>query len=128
MLTSLFRLLGAIYRDDELTQSRPDQNGIVLAMAALCGLGKAELRPGSPRVWDLYPGPYFPDDSLRPKTYDGGTDLVIQPPLQFYLLEITAEPDRCAYRLVRRIYECFGLGQEAIPREFDPKLGRLVLD
>lgn len=41
--------------------------------------------------------------------------------------QIVDEPDRCAYRLIRRIHEAFGYDDEQIPREFDPETGRLSL-
>jgi hypothetical protein len=49
-------------------------------------------------------------------------------PLVFKAEEIEAEPDRCGCRLVERVYEGFGLGRDAIPREFDQEAGRLLLE
>lgn len=40
---------------------------------------------------------------------------------------VTLEPDRCGFRLVRRVYRAFGLRESDIPSEFDRRVGRLIL-
>jgi hypothetical protein len=61
------------------------------------------------------------------KEYTTGDDLAWEDPLVFSLQEVIEEPDRCGFRLVRRVYEAFGFYEDAIPKEFDRKTGRLVL-
>lgn len=60
--------------------------------------------------------------------FDEGSDLVLDPPLEFTRDEIVATPDACAYRLLVRVYEAFHLGADKMPREFDPVTRRLLLD
>jgi len=43
------------------------------------------------------------------------------------LLSEVLEPDRCAFRLIRRVYEGFGHREDAIPAEFDRASGQLLL-
>jgi hypothetical protein len=40
--------------------------------------------------------------------------------------EVIDRPDRCAFRVVRRLYEAFGLSEDAIPHEYDREAGRLL--
>lgn len=50
-------------------------------------------------------------------------------PLFFAAQELESEPDRCAFRLVARVYEdAFGLLEDNIPRQFDRKSGRYISD
>lgn len=41
--------------------------------------------------------------------------------------EIRQAPDRCAFKLVRFVYEAFGFPDEAVSPEYDRKAGRLAL-
>jgi hypothetical protein len=54
-------------------------------------------------------------------------DVLSDKPLEFTQQEIVEEPDRCAFRLVRRIYQAFGRREDQMPGGFDRDSGRLVL-
>jgi hypothetical protein len=60
-------------------------------------------------------------------SYDDEPDLIWDEPLLFTLREVRDEPDRCGFRLVRRVYQAFGYDEEKVPSEFDRKAGRLIL-
>jgi hypothetical protein len=51
----------------------------------------------------------------------------LEDPLRFTYEEIRRTPDRCAFRLVRLLYEAFGFPEGAVPPEYDRRSGRLVL-
>jgi hypothetical protein len=54
-------------------------------------------------------------------------DIVFERPLEFTKQEILTEPDRCAFRLVRRVFQAFGLRESFMPADFDERSGRLVM-
>lgn len=81
----------------------------------ISGLKGWQLRPGTPGAWHR-----------RAVVFSKADDFVLIKPLAFFFEEIEAEPDRCGYRLIERIYEAFGFRRESIPF-FDPETGRLVL-
>lgn len=48
-------------------------------------------------------------------------------PVRFSYRDIEESPDRCGFRLVRRVYQAFGWRELEMPRQYDRKTGRLVL-
>jgi hypothetical protein len=111
---SIVRLARAVYQDIK----RP-RDPRILADMALYGVGGWSLRPSSPVAAGYR--------LEGPRNLDDAEDFVSEEPLAFDWEEVVGEPDRCGFRLVRRVYEAFGFGEESIPREFDRKSGRLVL-
>lgn len=99
---SLFRLAGAVL-DGKLEPADP-----LVVDLALLGVGREEARlmPGRWRV----PGP-----GRSAGVFDEGEDLTLIAPLEFTFGEIVEEPERCVFRLLRPVYESFGLREEAIP-------------
>jgi hypothetical protein len=93
----------------------------IVSDLALFGVRKWKLRAGSPTFG------HFVRSTRPAKEYSNDQDLQSSRPLVFKYEEILDEPDRCGYRLVRRVYEAFGIRDEDMPRKFDPKIGRLVL-
>jgi len=90
------------------------------------------LAVGRASEWTLWP--FAPErvgwkeERFGRGRFDEGSDLVLDPPLEFTRDEIVATPDACAYRLLLWVYEAFHLGPDALPREFDPVTRRLLLD
>jgi hypothetical protein len=109
---SVFRLAGKIYLEGGV------QVDAVLADLALFGIHDWTLRPDSPVS--------FSYKAAEPKGFEG-KEIVSAEPLSFSLEEVINEPDRCAFRLVRRVYEAFGLFEEQMPAEFDRDSGKLIL-
>lgn len=109
---SAFRIARKIY------EGKLQPRDLVVAELALFGISGWTLRPGSPGRWFR---------AEEPGSFTESTDLTWERPLVFPFGEIDAEPDRCGYRLIERVYEAFGLRREAIPEEFDRTAGRLVL-
>jgi len=117
MPISVFRLLEEVYLRPELWNSPVPAETKLLAHLALYDLLGWHLRPGSPNRW-RYVAPVAETFKER--------DFVLEKPLLFHLEELR-EPDNCGFRLVRRLYEAFGLPESAIPEEFDRKARRLFL-
>jgi hypothetical protein len=109
---SAFRIARKLY------EGKMNTDDTVVADLALFGLRGRKLRPGSPGTWF---------SSNRARIFNEADDFLLDSPLVFKAEEIESEPDRCGFRLVERVYEAFGLGREAIPREFDQEVGRLIL-
>lgn len=116
---SLMRLSAHVYEPRLAGESR------LWADLALVGFRGMKLRPSrSAEPWkpgrtrhDVFTGGgEFPED-----------DFTLLAPLELTVGELFREPDRCAFRLVRLVYEAFGYPEEAIPPEFDRKAGRLML-
>jgi hypothetical protein len=103
--TSVFRLASAVYRDFGSSMQR------VLADLAVVDLSG----------WSLKPRGWAAEGSFRE-----GNDFFLEEPIQFRREEIVEEPDRCAFRILRPLYQAFGFPEGAI-REFDRMKGRLVL-
>ena len=61
------------------------------------------------------------------RPFQASRDFSLLQPRVFRGREVCEEPDRCAFRLVREVYEAFGYHEDAMPPEFDRKAGRLVL-
>jgi len=114
--TALLRLAAAVYRD--LMRADPPPDAAVLIDIALLGADG----------WTL--GPYSPD-SLEYRVRDhmelDEDEVAWEQPRELALRELIEAPDRCAYRLVRRLYRAFGFGEDKIPRQFDRETGRLVI-
>ena len=108
---SAFRIAREIY-DGYL---QPEDS--VAVNLALFGVSGWKLRGGTP-------GDYFLDpERLKAQAEP---DLIWQPErISFRDLEET--PDRCGYRLVRRVYQAFDLNEADMPRQYDREAGRLVL-
>jgi hypothetical protein len=117
---SVFRLLSGLLQEKTLWEEPVSEATVFIASLALFGLEGWTLRRSSPQhlgwVGYLTNGP---QSSSVP-------DLV-STPLRFTLAEVRDQPDRCGFRLVRRIYEAFGYGMDDMPPEFDQEAGRLVL-
>ena len=114
---SVLRLAGALSADPNLWE-RPDRvPALWTAHMALFGLRGWTLRPGTPDPWGALtaraPAKPFPDDYFA-----------LDRPLVFSTQQVREEPDRCAFRLVARLYEAFGYSEDAIPRQFDRRSGR----
>lgn len=118
--TSVLRLMSQLYRRAEVWEERQAPQVPVVAHLAIFGLGPASLGPGSPQTWM----PYLSPNSR--KSFEG-PDFVLGRPLVLRAEQIRNEPDRCAFRLYKRVYEAFGFDEDAIPPEFDRQTGRLVL-
>jgi hypothetical protein len=116
--TSVTRLIGAMLREQAIWRRGKPSEADWLARLALFGLRGWTLRPGTPLTLDfarVYKPTVFKDD-----------DLVVDPPLTFAAEELRDQPDRCAFRLVARVYEAFGYFDDAIPRQFDRTTGRYI--
>lgn len=111
---SAFRIARKIYED------KLQSSDVVLADLALIGIAGSKLRRSSPGTWD------FQLEGMV--EFRQSESLIWERPLQFPFGEVLAEPDRCGYRLVERVYEAFGYGRDAIPLEFDQKTGRLIFN
>jgi hypothetical protein len=111
---SLFRLAAAIYKRVKVP---PETE--VAGDLAIFGLRGWTLRPGSPQSLIYRIG-----DASR---FEDSVDFVREDPLELRCREILEEPDKCAVRLVARVYEAFGYGNDDVPREFDWDSGRLLI-
>lgn len=110
---SILRLTSRLYRD--CAPERP-ASGIV-GDIAMFGVDGWSLRPGSLSSVSL---------SLEdPVRFTQGHDLVSEPPLSFSVEDILQRPGHCAFRLIRRVYAGFGLGEEEMPPEFDRETGQI---
>lgn len=109
---SAFRMLKRIFTE------QTDTSFNLLADLALLGLKDRQLAAGSPGDFSF--------DLRDAQSFEDGDDLVLASPLAFERREIVKEPDRCAFRLLRKIYQGFGYREDAIPREFSRASGRLI--
>lgn len=107
---SAFRMARKIY------EGKFSANDYIVADLALTGIGGWTLRPNSPGTWGF----------LSERMYSEESDLLWEKPLVFSFQEVEAD-DSCAFRLIERVYEAFGLRRDAIPQEFDRQTGRLIL-
>lgn len=108
---SVFRLAGTIYREHGF------QTEEVLSDLAVFGLSGWTLRPYSPVS--------FGYKLAKPRQFTGKE--IIAGAHKFPRKQVEEEPDRCAFRLVQRIYEELDYFEEEMPSEFDRESGRLVL-
>ena len=93
-------------------------SGSVLVDLLFAGIRGWKLRSGTPGRWFL---------SDRVEMLLGRRSHAEPASLCFGSMRSREAPDRCAYRLIERVYEAFGLRRENIPDLFDPETGRLVL-
>lgn len=107
---SAFRIAHVFYQG----YLAPDDQ--VAADLALLGIGGWGLRGGTPGD---FPG------SKRPVPEEE-SDLIWEP-LVFSFQEIDETPDRCGFRLVRRVYQAFGFRETDMPRQYDQEAGKLIL-
>ncbi len=110
---SVFRLARTIYLERNFQSNR------FLADLALFGVRGWTLRPHSPMAF-AYKG------LARPNPLDAD-EIVFSEPLELTRKQVIEAPDRCAFRLVRRVYEAFGIAEENIPAEFNQESGKLAL-
>ena len=103
-----------------LEESRTSVGVNILADLAFFGIRGWKLRPGS----IVGNRSRFNDPIEYPEAEE---DLTWTKPLIFHLGELMKEPDRCGFRLVRRVYEAFGYREDEMPREYDRESDRLVL-
>lgn len=119
---SAFRIARVVYLEAVAGEGLEDGDPVV-ADLGLFGLHGWKLRPGPTRGRSS-----TGFDDRRPVEYPGPEeDLTWPKPLVFSWSEVRDEPDRCGFRLVRRVYEAFGLREDAIPSSFDRRSGRLIL-
>lgn len=118
---SIFRLLATMLREEALWSRAPSQDTVFLASLAFFGLNGWSLRPESPGSLDWWG--YL----MREPMIFESRDLVFEEPIQFSYAEVLNEPDKCGFRLVRKVYRAFGYRADQMPREFDQTVGRLVL-
>lgn len=109
---SAFRIAREIYR------GHLDPEDRVVANVALFGVSGWKLRGGTPGDVSFYDA-----DELRTQSEP---DLLWDPEVLDFR-EIDETPDRCGFRLVRRVYQAYGLPETAIPRQFDRDTGKLLL-
>ncbi len=131
---SAFRLAQAVYREcvihDDARRPRgqaspetgdnEESSVDVLADIAFFGIRGSKLRGGSmlERHWRGNTIREYPEDE---------EDLTWPEPLVFRLGELLEEPDRCGFRLIRRVYDAFGYREPEMPREYLRESGRLIL-
>jgi len=142
-VTAVFRLAGAVYRasdrqwsvedrqriaEDRLRladEHRPEPvkpKGMLLANVGMIAAQEWKLRPGTPIP------PWWYHRSEVPPLCDERDLIRVQGPWEFPLDRLLENPDDPALDVVRWLYEEFGLAEEDIPREFDRKTRRLILD
>lgn len=114
---SAFRILAEVYKAYESHMPFFEE---LLADLAILGVGGRGLRPGSP-------GSFRHGSQREPWTLHEGPDFLLKSPAIFTREEVIREPDRCALRLLRKVYQGFGLPQEDMPVEFNQNIGRLIL-
>jgi len=104
------RIARVVYSHFKLAQS-----GLILTALALVNQGSFLLREGSP-------GPLFSHGQaaeLASSDAEAGA--------RFPASEFLDHPDRCGFRLLRLLYQAFGMAEDAMPDVFDRKTGRLIL-
>lgn len=111
---SALRLAAAAYR------GRVKLDLPVALDLALLEIDGWRLRRGTPGT------AYFRGAAGRSMEKQEESELVWDP-LVLPIREITEQPDRCGFRLARRIYQAFGIGESDMPRFYDHTSERLVL-
>ncbi len=117
---SMLRLVAAMNAAHEIWKLPERLPSAYVAHMALFGLGGWSLLPGTPGTV-----------SYSGRSVGGqfaGDDLILDKPLVFSAEEIHDAADRCAFRLVARVYASFGFLEDAIPRQFDRKAGQYIPD
>jgi hypothetical protein len=77
--------------------------------------------------WSLAPGSPHSMAYLveKPRTYTE-SDFFLGEPLVVRWEEIDVSPDRCAYRLVRQVYQAFGYEERDVPQEYNRDTAQLT--
>ncbi len=109
---SLFRLARTLYSEGELAE-----NDLILAETAIYRPRGWRLWPYSPQAHAFQSRKRFPGESSG----DREEDLIMTRPLAFPWVELAEANDRCAFRLIRLVYQAFGHDEDRIPAEFDKK-------
>lgn len=107
---SIWRLAAAFYRTARVAQAGP-----VFARMALLSVKGWRLKAGSAGTvaWQF-------DEKVREYTED---DVIAAKHVADWADATSDNPDRCAYPLIRSVYEAFGFYEADIPREFDREKG-----
>lgn len=100
---SLLSLARAVFADRVAPEDR------FLVDVALLGVGREEATL-FPERWHL------PRPGHAGGTFEDDRDLTRIRPLELTFEEIRRSPEECAIRLLREVYEAFGLDEDAIPR------------
>ena len=116
---SMFRFASRVFREPILTASPVRNTTEVLADLSLLGIEGRSLGPHSP-------------DSIGYLTnehavFKDGSALIRDEPIRFTMEDLRTNPDRCALRLIRWIYQGFGYSSSEIPRQFNQETGRLII-
>ena len=107
---SAFRIARVLYRD------HLQLDDAVVADLALFGVAGWKLREGTPDEF------FLANDLAQIEEPDLVWESVVFP-----FREIDEVPDRCGFRLVRRVYHAFGWRESDMPQQYDRKTGRLIL-
>ncbi len=109
---SFTRLLAAL-----VEQAGADDSSLCRCTLELSGIEGWELRP------------YSPDSMGYMFDHPGDSRHAAEVPLQeswtFTKRELVENPDACAWKIVRYVYEAFGMTEDKLPREFDARTKRL---
>ena len=112
---SVARLVRTLYADFAASPPGPDTQ-VVLGLG-LFQIGGWTLKPGSPSSIAYL--------MQEPRAFRG-TDAFLGEPVAVSWQELRATPDRCAFHLVRQVYQAFGYEERDIPVEYDRDSGRLT--
>jgi hypothetical protein len=114
--TSLARLVRTLIATPSVCQEPPRSLFMDIAMTGAKGWKLSRFDPlrQVPMPWHV-------------KTCSDDGDLTWPEPLQFDAAEVADNPDRCAMRLVDRVYQAFGFRDDELPDLFDRVTGKLVL-
>lgn len=112
---SLARFARTLHADFAARPPGPDTQ-FVLALG-LFGIGNWTLKPGSPNSIAFR--------MQEPRAYRG-TDAFLGEPVVVSWKELFATPDRCAFHLVRQVYQAFGFEERDLPVEYDRDSGRVT--
>ncbi len=107
---SVMRLAKKLYE----AATRPEQ--VVLGMG-LFQIRGWKLAPHSPASWSY---------GITSATSFDEEDHFFGNPIVVTRKELDESPDRCAYRLVRQVYEAFGFEERQIPQEYNRETGQLT--
>jgi hypothetical protein len=128
---SMFRLAGVVYQDELEPEGALTRQAQILADLGLFRVSSWQLRPHSPRsigyLRSGFDNEVVADAPLRRPGHPEVEDVLLHQPHPFYAHELIDEPDRCAFRIVREIYQAFGYTEDKIPAELDRTTGRLEL-
>lgn len=117
-VAAVLRLASTVYQ--ALSEgAAPNRDAQVFLDAGLRGAEGWGLKPGSP-------------DSIgymrrEPAPLNGDDVVLWDTPVEFRLGDVVETPDRCALRVVRRIYGLFGYTDRDLPPQFDQEKGMLLI-